>query len=128
MSEVFTDNSSPFSPYTLYIPGINIIHIATFFSPKKSRNVIASGQGIIITILFALGIYFFDQYDSILLVFIYTSLVGISRVKERPFYKIPGIYELYWLISLVTFGLISGAGTAKNKSAEVREETIRVQP
>jgi hypothetical protein len=95
MSEVFTDNSSPFSPYTLYIPGINAIHLTTFFSPKKSRNVIASGQGIIITILFALGIYFFNEYDSILLVLVYVSLLGIARVKERPFYKIPVVYEIY---------------------------------
>ena len=128
MSEVFVDNSSPFSPFTLYIPGINFIHFVTFLVPKKSKNVIAAGQGIITSLLFIPGIYFFSEYDSILLVLVYVSIVGISRVKERPFYKIPVIYEIYWLISLVTFGLISSAGTAKNKSAEIREETIRVQP
>ncbi len=39
-----TETSSPFSPYLIYIPGINLIFISWFFAPGRYRYAFAVGQ------------------------------------------------------------------------------------
>ena len=121
-----TERNSPFSPYLVYIPFINLIFISWFFAPGKYRYAFAVGQGIVLTILFALGMFVYGVYDQILILLMIPMILGLSAIVHRPFLRIPVLYEISWLISSLTFGLIRGTRSAQEKSKSVKEVSYKI--
>jgi hypothetical protein len=123
--EYFSLESTAFSPYLIYIPGINFIFFLKFFRPGKYRYALPVGQGIALSLLFILGIWYIGWFSASLLSLIWI-LPGMASVKDRPSLRIPVLYELSAILSWGTFGLIQGTKIAKEKSKTVQEVSYKV--
>lgn len=123
----FSDSNLAFSPYVIYIPIVNLIFAYRFFAPQKSRYALAINQGIILTLLVLLVGYF--SYPSLTgtLLAILPIMLGIATVKRHPFLQIPFLYEIGSLLSYISFGIISGTKSTREKSKEVREIRLKVE-
>lgn len=126
LEKYFNNALMVFSPYLIYVPVINLIFLYQFFSPKKSRYVLAVNQGIVMTLL-ALGVWSFSDTSELLMLFFLPMMLGIATVSTRPFLQIPVLYELGALLSSITFGIVSGTKQAREKSNEVREVRLKVE-
>jgi hypothetical protein len=123
----FTETNQVFSPYLIYVPILNIIFIYRFFSPQKNRYALAINQGIILTLLVVIIGYFTYPDTSLLLLVILPMMLGLATVKGKPFLQIPILYEISSLVSYITFGIVSGTKSTREKSKEVREVRLKVE-
>ncbi|MDD2744942.1 MAG: hypothetical protein PHU93_00205 [Candidatus Gracilibacteria bacterium] len=130
LSEYFTDASLVFSPYIIYIPLLNLLLLYRFFSPQKSRYALAINQGIMLSFLvigvFILGYFDFLSYTLVLFALL-PIMLGIATIKQKPFLQIPILYEIGTFISYVSFGIISGTKSTRERSKEVREVSFKVE-
>lgn len=126
LEEFFTDDHSAISPYLIYVPVLNLLFLYQFFSPKKSRYVLAVNQGIVLSIILLLVGFLYSDH-SVLLFAILPIMLGIATIKSRPFLQIPLLYEIGALVSYVTFGIVSGTKHTHEKSQEVREVRLKVE-
>lgn len=122
----FTDGQSAISPYLIYVPVLNLLFLYRFFSPNKSRYVLAINQGIVLTVIMLLLGYAYGD-SAIMLLAVLPMMLGIAMVKSRPFLQIPLLYEIGAIASYVTFGIISGTKHTHEKSQEVREVRLKVE-
>lgn len=54
-------------------------------------------------------------------------MLGIATIKQKPFLQIPILYEIGTFVSYVTFGIISGTKSTRERSKEVREVSFKVE-
>jgi hypothetical protein len=131
LAEYFTDATLVFSPYIIYIPVLNLLLLHRFFAPQKSRYALAINQGIILSILvITIGVLvYFDVLSTSawILFAILPMMLGLSTVKAKPFLQIPILYEIGTFLSYLSFGIISGTKTARERSMEVREVSFKVE-
>ncbi len=123
----FNEPNLVFSPYLIYIPIFNLLLVYRFFSPQKSRYALAINQGIILSLLIIVIGYFTYPDTSLLLLAVLPMMLGIATVKQNPFLQIPVLYEVGSLLSYITFGIISGTKSTREKAKEVREVRLKVE-
>jgi hypothetical protein len=126
LAKYFNGSPGPFSPYLIYVPFLNLVYLARFFSPGKTPYVVAIGQGIVLTVLIAVVGYFYSFFDPMLAFALFPIALGLATIKSRPFYRIPVLYELSALVSFLTFGLVSGTKSMKEKSKESKQVSYKV--
>lgn len=123
----FSDSNMVFSPYIIYIPVINLIFIYQFFAPRKSRYALAINQGIILTLLTLLAGYISYPNLRVILLAVLPIMLGIATIKNQPFLQIPLLHEIGSFLSYITFGIVSGTKSMREKSKEVREIRLKVE-
>lgn len=126
LAKYFNGSSGPFSPYLIYIPGLNLLYIVRFFAPGKSPYVMAIGQGMMLTALVGAAMYFYSPFDPILSLALLPIGLGLATIKSRPFYRIPVLYEISALMSFLSFGLVSSTKAIRTKSQEEKTVSYKV--
>ncbi len=126
IKQYFTDDKIFPSKYLIYVPIINLIFIFKPILNKKSKYFLAIIEWIIISIILVLIWYFYWFYSNLQLCLLFPIFLWLANVDSNPFYKIPIIYEIYFIIDKVTFGLFSKIKFLKEKSKEVNNISFKV--
>lgn len=114
MDQAFSESTFPISPKLVSVPVLNLLFLPRLFSASPYRFAIAAGQGVAMTVIYALLVwqYGFSNGYQILLLPAVALLLG--NVEPRPFYRIPVLYEIYSLVGILTFGLANRARRVKD--------------
>ena len=103
LANYFTADRIPFKPLWIFIPLVNLVFLPKILTDRKTKYIIAIGQGLIMTGIFVAISLMYGFSSSLLLFLLFPIFYAIARVTSDPFQKIPLVYELYALINTLSF-------------------------
>lgn len=124
--ESFTDSSFPLPPKLVAFPVVNLLFLPRLFSASPYRYALAAGQGVALTASYVALTYFFGFSNDYQIALLPAIALLLGNVENRPFLRIPALYELYSLVGILTFGLANRARKAKEISGKQTSVSFKV--